>query len=62
MTQEEHDKMHELGIDSSYSVLDDTDGMAYARSLTGITEEMILEEIAGYKDPEIEDFIKANIK
>lgn len=53
--------MHELGIDSSYSVLDDTDGMAYARSLTGITEEMILEEIAGYKDPEIEDFIKANI-
>ena len=25
------------------------------------TISMILEEIAGYKDPEIEDFIKANI-
>lgn len=41
--------MHELGIDKSYSVIDDKEGMAYAQSLTGITAKMILQEIDDYK-------------
>lgn len=50
--------MHELGIDRSYSVLDDTEGMNYAESLQNITEEMILGELEGYRDSDVEKFIE----
>ncbi|MCQ2522494.1 MAG: hypothetical protein MJ105_08980 [Lachnospiraceae bacterium] len=54
--------MHTLGIDRSYSVTEDQDGMAYANSLTDITEEMILQETEGYTDPALEEWISAQLK
>ncbi len=40
--------MHELGIDASYDLTKDAEGMAYMESIGDVTEEMILSEILDY--------------
>lgn len=40
--------MHELGIDYSGTVQQDTEGLAYAKQYENVTEEMILQEIVEY--------------
>lgn len=42
------DIMHEFGIDFSYTVLDDREGMEYVHALGEVTEEMILMEVLQY--------------
>lgn len=43
-----YDIMHELGIDRSYSVLEDKEGMAYAESLNDISDLDVLNEVLEY--------------
>lgn len=40
--------MHDLGIDHSGTVQNDSEGLAYAQSLSVVTEEMILEDVEAY--------------
>ncbi len=48
VTNEMLEIMHELGIDSSYDLTKDRDGMAYMESIGEVTEEMIMDEIRDY--------------
>ena len=38
----------DLGIDKSYSVTDDKEGMAYLEQFANVTEEMIVDEVTAY--------------
>lgn len=40
--------MHELGIDSSFTVTEDREGLAYIHEIGEVTEEMILLEVLQY--------------
>ena len=44
------DIMHEFGIDSSYAVTNDTEGMKHMEAIGEVTEEMILLEVLQYVD------------